>query len=99
MSAIAKACASHGSRNTGPASSRGMPGTASAARRAAVGSTGMSGRIEIGLKGVDRNLQRRIAVRPPQLAPLEEHGIEPLRVIARAGGGAVGKNVTAVQAL
>src|SRR5262245_45976913 len=35
---MAKACASHGSRNTGPSASHGMLGTASVARRAATGS-------------------------------------------------------------
>src|SRR5687768_8844253 len=35
---MANACASHGSRNTGPSASHGMLGTACRARRAAAGS-------------------------------------------------------------
>ena len=59
----------------------------------------MSGRVEIGLESLDRYLHGGIAVRSPQIAALEAHGVEPLRVVALAHRGAVGKHMGAVHAL
>src|SRR5262245_14930811 len=98
-SVMAKACASQGSRNTGPSASRGTPGTAIAARMPARGSIDMSGALQIGLPRVDRDFGRRIAVRAPKLASIETHGVEPLRIFSRAGGVAVGKYMAAEHAL
>src|SRR5262249_30700257 len=87
---MAKACASHGSRNTGPPESTGIPGKLAAAA---------SGRLEVGFPGIDRDLEFRVALRAPQLAAVEAHGIEPLRIFAGARRVAVGKDVAAVHAL
>src|SRR5262245_28644370 len=96
---MANACASHGSRKTGPSASHGMPGTASRARRAAAGSIVMSGGVEIGLERIDRNLHGRVALRAPQLAAVEADRVEPLRAFALPGHDAVRKHVTPVQPL
>src|SRR5262249_34783577 len=92
---MAKACASQGSRNTGPSASRGTPGTAIAARMPARGSSGMSGALQIRLPCVDRDFGGRIAVRAPKLASIETHGVKPLRIFSRALRVAVGKHVAA----
>src|SRR5262245_17970423 len=92
---MAKACASQGSRNTGPSASRGTPGTATAARMAACGSIPMSGRLQIRFPGVDRDSRGRVAAIAPQLAPVEAHGVKPLRILARSRRVAVWENVTA----
>src|SRR5260370_37672843 len=90
-SAMAKACASHGSRHKGSPQSSGMPGRLAADTA--------SGRLEIGFPGIDRDLQFRFALGAPQFAALEAHGVEPLRILARARRIAVGKDVAAVHAL
>src|SRR5262245_19367139 len=92
---MAKACASQGSRNTGPSASRGTPGTAIAARMPARGSSGMSGALQIRLPCVDRDFDRRIAVRTPQLASIEAHGVKPLRILSRASRAAAGTHMAA----
>src|SRR5262249_53377247 len=96
---MAKACASQGSRNTGPSVSRGTPGTAMAARMAACGSIPMSGRLQIGFPGVDRNFRGGVAPVTPQFAPVEAHGVKPLRILAGSRRIAVWKNVAADDAL
>src|SRR5450631_426753 len=97
---MAKACASHGSRNTGPPrSSCGTPGTTSVARRAAAGSTVMSGRFQIRLESLDRDSQGRVDVRPPEQAAVEHHGVEPLRILAPAGRDGVRKDVATAERL
>src|SRR5256885_2924121 len=69
---MAKACASHGSRNTGPSASRGIAGKASS----------RSGRFKIRLPAIDRDGERRIGIVAPKLGPREDDGIDPLRVFA-----------------
>ena len=59
----------------------------------------MSRRIEIGLERVDRDLERRVGVGAPQLAPVEHHGVEPLRIVARSIASVSGEDVAAVHAL
>src|SRR5712691_12850503 len=88
---MAKACASHGSRNTGSPQSSGMPGRLAA--------DAASGRLEIGFPGIDRDLQLGIALGAPQFATLELHGIEPLRLLAGARRIAVGKHVAPADTL
>ena len=61
-SASAKASASHGARNTGPSSLRGM--LWHRLRRAKRGASG-SCRLQIGLKGFDRDFQRGLGVIAP----------------------------------
>src|SRR5260370_11045270 len=90
-SAMAKACASHGSRNKGSPQSSGMPGRLAA--------DAASGRLEIGFPGIDQDLQLRVALGAPQFAALELHGVEPLRLLAGTRRIAVGKDVAAVHAL
>src|SRR5262249_41662430 len=96
---MAKAWASHGSRNTGPSASRGTPGTATAARMAARGSIVTSGWLQIGLPGIDGNLRSGVAVFAPQFASIEAHGVKPLRVLAGSRRIAVGEDVAADDAL
>ena len=55
--------------------------------------------FEIRLKRFDGNLQLRVRVGTPKLLGIETHGIKPLRILAFAHGGRVGKDVCAVQAL
>src|SRR5688500_3430878 len=74
-----------------------MLGTASVAQRAAAGS--MSGWLKIGLPRLDRNLARRVGALAPQLARLEQHGVEPLRILAFADGNGIGKHVEAAHAI
>src|SRR5262249_30880816 len=66
---------------------------------AACGSIPMSGRLPIGLPGVDRTFRGRVALATPQFAPIETHGVKPLRVLAGSRRVAVRKNVTADDAL
>src|SRR5262245_34341624 len=89
---MAKACASQGSRNTGPSTSRGILGTASIARRAAVRAI-MSRRLKGRYPRLDRHLQSRIGASAPQFAAVEQHGIEPLRILALADRDAVREDV------
>src|SRR5499427_318977 len=96
---MAKACASHGSRNTGPSASRGIPGTASVARRVAARSMAISGRLQIGLESFDRYRHRRIGVIAPQFARVEADGVEPLRMLALANRGSVREDVATLHAL
>src|SRR4029079_13112792 len=92
---MAKACASQGSRNTGPSASRGTPGTATAARMAACGSIAMSGRLQVRLPGVDGNPRGGVAFITPEFVPVESHGVKPLRILAGSRRIAVRENVTA----
>src|SRR3989442_6423798 len=94
-----KACASHGSRNTGPCASRGMPGTASVARRAAAGSTVMSGRLQVWLERLDRDLQGRVGGRAPELVAVEHHRVQPIRGLAPAPGGRIPGDLAAAERL
>src|SRR5687768_16750701 len=97
---MANACASHGARNSGPLSSRGMPGTASATRRAASGSrVDDSDMFEIRFKRFDGDFQFRVGVRAPKLLGVEAHGVEPLRILTLACSDRVRKDVRAMQAL
>ena len=78
-SAMAKACASHGSRKTGPSASRGMPGTASVAwcavARSITPARDMARTRRSKPSASDRH--------PGPTAPgLEYHRIEPLRIFA-----------------
>src|SRR5262249_47972312 len=96
-SAIAKACASHGSRKTGPSASRGMLGTASAARRATVGSILLiHAGSRYGSDPTNAVLAGWAGARAPQLLALEHDGVEPLRVVALVDGHRVRKGVAAV---
>src|SRR5262249_24603385 len=98
--AMAKACASHGSRNTGPSASRGTPGTAAAAGApCARPHARLSRGIARGLERVDRHADGGIRVLAPQLTALEDHRVEPLRVLAPSRRGRVGEDVAAVDAL
>src|SRR5688572_15186932 len=92
---MAKACASQGSRNTGPFSSRGMPGTASIAVRAAAGSIFKSRRLKVRLEGLDGHGERRIGVCAPQLAGVEDDRVEPLWILASARRHRVGEDMAA----
>src|SRR5688500_12373032 len=92
---MAKACASHGSRNTGPCSSRGMPGTAAVAWRAAAGSNFGSGGLKVRLERLDRYGQRRIGMGAPEVARVEHHRVKPLRVLALPCRDRVGKDMAA----
>src|SRR5687767_712615 len=96
---MAKACASHGSRNSGPCSSRGMPGTTSMARRNVAGSTVISGGLQVRLEGLDRDRERRVGVRPPEVAAVENYSVEPLRVLAPARRDGVREDVAAAHCL
>src|SRR3954469_24655842 len=50
--------------------------------------------LQIRLPGVDRHPQTRFGRLAPQLAAVERHRVEPLRVFARTRGVAVGKDMT-----
>ena len=65
---MAKACASHGSRNTGPFGVAGNAGHRLRSRALRRRDRWRSGRLEIRLERVDRDLDRRVGVRAPQLA-------------------------------
>src|SRR3954469_19273072 len=54
--------------------------------------------LQIGLEGLDRYLDCRVDIRTPQLGAVEDHGVEPLRVLARTRRRRIGKHVTAVVA-
>src|SRR5829696_7177877 len=92
---MAKACASHGSRNTGPCSSCGRPGTAAVASRAAAGSKFESGGLKVRLERLDRHRQRRIGIGTPELTAVENHGVKPLWVLAAPCRDRVGKDMAA----
>src|SRR3954447_416327 len=49
--------------------------------------------FQIRLPGVDRHLEAGIGLVAPQLAAVERHGVEPLRVLAGADRVAVRKDV------
>src|SRR6185436_18312811 len=55
-----------------------------------------SSRIEIGLERVDRDLERRIGIRAPQLLAREHHRIKPLRIVTVVGCDRVRIHVAAV---
>src|SRR6266487_1612833 len=98
---MAKACASHGSRNTEPSRSNGMPGTDCVTCR--TGSLPIvlfamdeSRRLKIRLEGVDGDFQGRVGIRTPQFGPVEHHRVEPLRIVALIECDGIGKGVTSV---
>ena len=99
-SVMAKACASHGSRNTGPSASRGMLGHF-------LRGAGCGGLVDHFFlsPAPDRAPRRRPRpsrsdrVGAPQFAAVEAHGVEPLRIFAGAERVAVGKNMAADDAL
>ena len=59
----------------------------------------ISSRLEIRLEGVDRYLERRIGIRAPQFATLENHRIEPLWIIAEIGRDRIREHVATVAKL
>src|SRR4051812_12831299 len=75
---MAKASACHGSAKTG-ASPEGWSASC---------------RLKIALPGVDRNGQRRIGALAPDFGRREDHGVDPLRVLATAMRVAVRKHKT-----
>src|SRR5262249_37167749 len=100
VSARANACASHGSRNTGPCVSQGMVGTASVARRSASGSIDpISDRLQIWLKGINGDNQAGLRVVSPQLSSRKTDRIKPLWVLTFAEDDRIREHVTAVEAL
>src|SRR5262245_55973921 len=100
---IAKACACHGSWNTGPSLSRGMPGTATAEASVAASDCAISRcsshRFEIGLESVDRHLYGRVGVRAPQIAVVEAHRVKPLRALGAGRDDRIREHVAAVHPL
>src|SRR5580698_8794025 len=56
-------------------------------------------RFQIRLERVDRDLQRGIGILAPQFAAVEQYGVEPLRIVALAERGGVGKDVAAADRL
>src|SRR5262249_29324965 len=58
-----------------------------------------SGRLEVGFPGIDRDLELRIGVRPPQFTALEAHRIEPAPVLAETRRVAVREHVAATHAV
>src|SRR5918994_6730157 len=97
---MANACASHGARNTGPFSSRGMPGIASATRRATSGSMDDdSDMFEVRFKCFDGDFQFRVRVGAPKLLGVKAHGVKPLRILALAGSYRVREDMRAMQSL
>src|SRR5467141_5348396 len=50
-------------------------------------------RLQIRLPGLDRNLDGRIGVLAPEFAPVENHGVEPVRVLTLAVRDRVRKHV------
>src|SRR5450830_650611 len=59
---------------------------------------GPSRRLQIGLPGRERDIGGRVRVFAPQFAAVKTHGVEPVRILAAAGGVAVGEYVAAVHA-
>src|SRR5262249_18521345 len=57
------------------------------------GSGGALGRLQIGLPSFDRDLDRRIGGVAPKFTPVENHRVEPPRVLALAVGDRVRKHV------
>src|SRR6266581_7896947 len=87
---IAKACASHGALNTGPAWSRGSAGRA---RRSA------SGGIEVVIPEIDVHAVARGGAGPPQLARGEAHAVAVLGLLVARHGVGVGEDEDAVVAV
>src|SRR6516164_5488818 len=83
------------SRRLGPPTARGTPGLRGHAGCPAPPQwpDRYSSRREVGLECLDRYLDRRIGLVAPQFACGEDHCIEPLRVLAGADRGSVGKDV------
>src|SRR5580693_1115781 len=52
-------------------------------------------RFQIRLERLDRDLERRVGSRAPQFAAVEQHGVEPLRIVALAERGDIGKDMAA----
>src|SRR5215468_7639482 len=53
------------------------------------------GGLQIWLEGIDRYINCWIGIRAPQFAPIEDHSIEPLRVVALADRNRIREHVTA----
>src|ERR1700692_4976660 len=51
-------------------------------------------RFQIRLERLDRDLERRVGSLAPQFAAVEQHGVEPLRIVALAERRYVGKDMT-----
>src|SRR5580704_7638208 len=56
-------------------------------------------RFQIRLERVDRDFQRGIGSLAPQFAAVEQHGVEPLRIVALADRGGIGKDMAAAYRL
>src|SRR2546427_2232830 len=80
---IAKACASHGALNTGPASSRGRAGSA---RRST------SGGIEVVIPQIEVHAVARGCPVPPKLARGEAHAVAMLGLLVARHRVRVGEN-------
>src|SRR5262245_31348077 len=83
---MAKACASHGSRNTGPPS----------ASRGRAASLSNSGRLKIRLPKIRMHVVARWVIFAPELLSREAHRVEPLRVVPAAGSARIGKHVGSI---
>src|SRR5438105_14172102 len=59
----------------------------------------MSGRLQVRLEGFDRDLQRRIGALAPELAAIEDHRVQPLRILAAAGRRGVREDVASAHRL
>ena len=80
---MAKACASHGSRNTGPCSSRGMPGNGRRLRGAPrPDRTSSQAGSRYGSKASTETVSVGSAFGAPELAAVEDHRVKPLRILA-----------------
>src|SRR5580693_7898489 len=69
--------------------------------RLSLRSAGMTGscRLQIRLERFDRDLERRVGALAPQFATVEQHGVEPLRIVALAEGCGIGKDMAAANGL
>src|SRR5580658_2302969 len=69
--------------------------------RLSLRSAGMTSscRLQIRLERVDRDLQRGVGILAPQFAAIEQHGVEPLRIVAFAERGGVRKDMAAADRL
>src|SRR5215472_418481 len=83
------------SRRLGPPTARGTPGLRGHAGCPASPRwpDRRSCRHEVGLECLDRYLDRRVGLLAPQFARGEDDCIEPLRILAGADRGSVGKDV------
>src|ERR1700689_2006829 len=69
--------------------------------RVSLRSAGMAAscRFQIRLERLDRNLERRVGFLAPQFAAVEQHGVEPLRIVTLAERGGVRKDMAAADRL